>query len=245
MKFEYENYTVIVTGGTRGIGRGISEAFLRAGAKVIATYSGNDAAAEEFRKSAGELSLEIARFDVSNYAEVEKFFDEFDSRYDSLEVLVNNAGIRKDCIAGMMSPEEWQRVIDVNLTGTFYMSKLAITKMMPGRFGRIINISSPSGRDGFAGQANYSASKAGQVGFTKSLAKETARKKITVNCVSPGFIETDLISDLSPELLEKYKSLVPAGRFGKPGEVADAVLFLASREASYINGAVVDVNGGI
>jgi 3-oxoacyl-[acyl-carrier protein] reductase len=145
----------------------------------------------------------------------------------------------------MMTPEEWNQVIAVNLTGTFNMSKFAVMKMMQNRFGRIINITSPSGKIGFLGQANYAASKAGQVGFTRSLSKEVARRGITVNCVSPGFIDTELIADLTPEQKKEYAAIVPMKRFGTADEVASAVLYLASKEAAYVNGSVLEVTGGI
>jgi 3-oxoacyl-[acyl-carrier protein] reductase len=144
-----------------------------------------------------------------------------------------------------MDDESWQQVIDVNLSGTFYMSKQAVLLMMKQKYGRIINITSPVAHLGFAGQANYAASKAGQIGMTRTLAKETARKKITVNCVSPGFIATELLDDLSAEQLAAYKNMVPMRRFGTAEEVAEAVLFLAGAQASYITGTVLEVNGGL
>lgn len=245
MNFDYKDYTVIVTGGTRGIGRSVTEAFLKSGACVIAGYLGNEKAASDLKNWWADYPLDLAKFDVSNYNEVEKFFHGFDKKYPSLEVLVNNAGIRKDNVVGMMPPEDWNAVLSTNLTGTFNMSKFALMKMMQNKFGRIINITSPSGKMGFAGQANYASAKAGQVAFTKSLAKEAARRFITVNCVSPGFIDTDLISNLPEDLRKNYKEQVPLRRFGTPEEVAGSVLFLASREASYITGAVLEVTGGL
>ena len=245
MNFDYSDYTVIVTGGTRGIGRAASEAFLNAGARVVATYVGNDAAAEKFKEECNTDRLELAKFDIADYSAVEKFFSEFDKKHESLEVLVNCAGIRRDSIVGSMSIEDWQKVMDINLTGTFSASKFALQKMMQNRFGRIISITSPSGKMGIMGQANYAATKAGQVAFTKTLSKEAAKRKITVNCVSPGFIETELIADLAPEIVKQYKSDVPMKRFGKPSEVASAIMFLASREASYITGTTLEVTGGL
>lgn len=245
MIHDFSDYTVIVTGGTRGIGRATSEAFLKAGAKVVATYVGNDKAAEDFKSECATDRLQIAKFDVANYSEVEKFFLEFDQNNDSLEVLVNCAGIRRDSIVGSMTIEDWTKVMDINLTGTFSASKFALQKMMQNRFGRIISITSPSGKMGIMGQANYAATKAGQVAFTKTLSKEAAKRKITVNCVSPGFIETELIADLPEEIVKQYKKDVPMKRFGKPSEVANAILFLASKEASYITGTTLEVTGGL
>jgi 3-oxoacyl-[acyl-carrier protein] reductase len=245
MNFEYSNYNVIVTGGTRGIGKAITEAFLLSGADVTAVYAGNKAAADELLAKWDGYKLHTEQLDVANYEAVEVFFDRYDKNNDSLDVLVNNAGIRKDAVLGMMSFADWQKVIDINLTGTFNCSKFALMKMLQKRYGRIINITSPSGKMGFPGQANYAASKAGQVALAKSLSKEAGRRAITVNCVSPGFIDTELIADLPPEMVKEYKKSVPLKRFGKPEEIASAVMFLASKEAAYITGSVLEVSGGI
>jgi 3-oxoacyl-[acyl-carrier protein] reductase len=245
--FDFNDQRVIVTGGTRGIGAGISLAFLQAGANVIATYSSNDAAANEFKNKNEQYAakLDIQKYDVSSSKEVKDFFKYLDGKYSSLEVLVNNSGIRQDAIAALMSDEQWNKVLDINLTGTFYMSREIISRFMANRFGRIINISSLGGDIGFQGQANYAASKAGQLALTKSLSKEVAKKGITVNCVSPGFIDTELIGDLSEEQKKEYLKMIPQKRFGKVQEVAHAVLFLASREASYITGTSITVAGGL
>ena len=160
-------------------------------------------------------------------------------------MLVNNSGIRKDADLAMMKPEDWQKVLDVNLTGAFYMSKLAVHSFMANRYGRIITITSPAGRFGFEGQANYSASKAGQIAMTRSLSKEVASRGITVNCVSPGFIDTEFLADLPEKLRKEYLASIPLKRFGTPDEVAACVLFLASREAGYITGSVLSVEGGL
>jgi 3-oxoacyl-[acyl-carrier protein] reductase len=245
MNFDFKGYNVIVTGGTRGIGKAISEAFLRTGASVTATYFGNDNAAESFRQAWANYPLEVVKFDISDYGEAEMFFQKFDREKKSLEVLVNNAGIRKDSVLGMMPSQDWNAVISTNLTGTFNMSKFAVQKMMQNRFGRIVNISSPSGKFGFAGQANYAAAKAGQVALSMSLAKETARRGITINCVSPGFIDTEFIADLPEDLKKTYIQQIPLKRLGKPEEVASAVLFLSSKESSYITGSVLEVTGGL
>jgi len=245
MDFKLDGYKVIVTGGTRGIGKAVSESFLKAGAAVVAVYASNDNAANAMLDRWKGQPLTVEKLDISDYPAVERFFDDFDKRNDSLEVLVNNAGIRRDSVLGMMPKDDWDKVIDTNLTGTFNMSKFGLMKMLQNKFGRIITITSPSGKMGFAGQANYAASKAGQVALAKSLSKEAARRNITVNCVSPGFIDTELISDLPDEMLKAYRKQVPLGRFGDPEEVAAAVRFLASREASYVTGTVLEVTGGL
>ncbi len=247
MPFDFKDQTIIVTGGTRGIGRAIAEAFLNSGGRVIATYRGNEQAAEQFKEANKNHSdrLDLQQFDVSQYAEVEKFFGYVDKTYGKFEVLVNNSGIRRDTVLAMMKETDWEQVLSTNLTGTFNMSKFAVKNLMKQRYGRIISITSPIGKIGFPGQANYAASKAGQVALTMSLAKEVASRGITVNCVSPGFIETDFIADLPEEQKKLYLNQVPLKRFGTAGEVAHCVLFLASRQSSYITGSVLEVTGGL
>ena len=245
MRYDYAHYNVIVTGGTRGIGRAIVENFLRSGAHVAATYAGNESTAAEFAGQWRDYPLKLYKFDVADYCQAEQFFAAFDRDFGALQVLVGNAGIRRDGVVAMMPAESWNAVVAVNLSGAFNMSKLAVMRMSPNRFGRIIFISSASGRLGIEGQANYAASKAGQEALTRSLCKEVGKRKITVNCVAPGFIETDLIADLPEELVREYKAQVPLKRFGLPQEVANAVMFLASEEASYITGTTLDVTGGL
>jgi len=244
--FSFKDQNVIVTGGTRGIGKAISEAFLGAGARVCATYASNDNAASVFKEGLGNggANLTLKKFNVASYSEVESFFKEYETEVGVPHVVVNNSGIRRDAILAMMSEDDWSSVIDTNLSGTFNMSKFAVKQMIGSRYGRIINITSPIGKYGMSGQTNYGASKAGQVGFTRCLAKEVAKRKITVNCVSPGFIETELLANLPEELMKKYKEQVPMRRFGSVAEVASAVLFLASEEASYVTGATLEVAGG-
>ena len=243
--YEFKGQTAIVTGGIRGIGKSIVESFLRAGARVI--IASNEAATEQFKQDTKEFAenIDIQIIDVSKYEEVEKFFEYVDKKYEGFEILVNNAGIRKDAVLAMMKEAEWHDVLNVNLSGIFYMCKFAVMSLMRKRYGRIISITSPSGKYGFEGQANYAASKAGLVALTKSLSKEVARRGITVNCVSPGFIATELIQDLPDELRDSYVAQVPLKRFGKTEEVAACVLFLASKEASYVNGSVLEVPGGL
>jgi 3-oxoacyl-[acyl-carrier protein] reductase len=245
--YDYSGQTVIVTGGTRGIGKGISEGFLRSGARVVATYSANEAAAAQFTADNSQFakSIDVNKLDVTRYEDVEGFFRYIDEEYGSFEVLVNNAGIRKDSVLAMMKESDWHDVVNVNLTGTFYMCKFAVMSLMRKRYGRIINISSVMDRYAFEGQANYAASKAGLVALTRSLSKEVGTRGITVNCVSPGFITTELIRDLPDKLREAYLARIPLKRFGEPEEVASCVLFLASREAAYVTGSVLEVAGGL
>jgi 3-oxoacyl-[acyl-carrier protein] reductase len=248
LSYDFKNQSALVTGGTRGIGRAIAEAFLRAGASVIATYAGNEDAAAAFKAANAAHSdrLTVRRCESQNYEQVELLFKELEKSHASgIDILVNNSGIRKDSVLAMMKPEDWHAVLSVNLTGTFNMSKFAVLSMMRKRYGRIVNITSPCGEFGFAGQTNYAASKAGQVGLTRSLSKEVATRGITVNCVSPGFIGTDLIKDLPENLREQYQAQVPLKRFGTPEDIANAVLFLAAKEASYITGTVLEVTGGL
>jgi 3-oxoacyl-[acyl-carrier protein] reductase len=243
--YDFKGQTAIVTGGTRGIGRSIVESFLRAGARVI--IATNEAATEKFWQDNSEFTsnIDVQMCDVAKYEEVERFFQYVDKEYEGFEILVNNAGIRKDAVLAMMKESDWHDVLDVNLSGIFYMCKFAVMSLMRKRYGRIISITSPSGKYGFEGQANYAASKSGLVALTKSLSKEVARRGITVNCVSPGFIATELIQDLPQELRDSYTAQVPLKRFGKPEEVAACVLFLASKEASYVNGSTLEVTGGL
>jgi len=245
--YDFKGQTIIITGGTRGIGRGIAESFLKAGAKVIATYSTNEAAAAQFKQDNRQFAenIDIQKLDVAKYEEVEKFFKYIDTNYGSFEVLVNNAGIRKDSILAMMKESDWHDVMNVNLAGTFFMCKFAVKILMRKLYGRIINISSVMERYAFEGQANYASSKAGLIALTKSLSKEVATRGITVNCVSPGFVATELIQDLPEKLREAYMTRIPLKRFGNTEEVATCVLFLASKEASYVTGSTLEVSGGL
>ncbi|MDR0476450.1 MAG: SDR family oxidoreductase [Desulfobulbaceae bacterium] len=244
---EFAGKKAIVTGATRGIGRAVAEALLAQGATVYGLYGGDEKSAAELRQEMADFgpSLRLSRLDVSDYQAAATFFAAFEEEFDTLDILVNNAGIRRDAVLAMMKEEDWRRVIDVNLTGGFVMSRLALPLMLKQKYGRVIFITSPMGRMGFPGQANYAASKAGQVAMTRSLCQEVGKRKITVNCVSPGFIDTAFIGDLSGAQVKEYKKMVPAGRFGTPQEVAQAVLFLASGDAAYINGAVLEITGGL
>lgn len=243
----FSGKTALISGATRGIGRAIALGFLEAGAQVIGVYAGNTQAAEMFMEETARFApqLELVQCDVASEEQVSALFAMIEEKYGSISILVNNAGIRRDAMLALMTSSQWQQVIDTNLTGTYFMTKQAVWLMMKNKYGRIINITSPVAHLGFPGQANYAASKAGQIALTKTLAKEVAKKKITVNCVSPGFIATDFINDLNQDLLAEYKKMVPMKRFGTPEEVADAVLFLAGSRAAYITGTVLDVNGGL
>lgn len=244
---DFSGQTVVVSGATRGIGRAIAGSFLERGAKVIGLYAGNSEAAASFSEEFKQYSsnLELLKCDISKESEVSSLFEMIEEKYQSLDILINNAGIRRDAVLALMQTKQWQQVIDVNLTGTYLMAKQAVMLMMQNKYGRIVNITSPVAHLGFPGQSNYAASKAGQVALTKTLAKEVAKKKITVNCVSPGFIATDFINDLDKEQLAAYKKMVPMRRFGKAEEVADAVLFLAGKRAAYITGSVLEISGGL
>ncbi len=248
---EFQGKKAVISGATRGIGKAIALAFLEAGATVIGLYSSNREAADSFtreweeNKSFQANRLFLHQCDIADEDSVLKLFSDIEQDFDTIDILVNNAGIRRDNVMAMMASEDWRRVIDVNLTGTYNMSKQAVLLMMKQKYGRIIHITSPMAHMGFAGQANYAASKAGQIGMMRSLSKETAKRKITVNCVSPGFIDTELLEGLTADQLEQYRKMIPVKRFGKPGEVAAAVLFLAGEQASYINGAVLEITGGL
>ena len=243
----WQGQKAVVTGATRGIGRAVTEALLDRGATVIGVYGGNDTVAADF--AAGRSScadrLQLHKVDVCNYQAVEHLYRQVEEEFDSIDILVACAGVRRDGALAMMKEEDWRRVIDVNLTGCYTMAKFAVQLMMKRKYGRIIFITSPMGRLGFAGQANYAASKAGQVGMMKALAREVAKRKITVNCVSPGFIDTDFLQGLTDARIKEYKKMVPANRFGTAREVAHAVLFLAGKNAAYINGSVLEVTGGL
>lgn len=243
MSFDFKDQIAVVTGGTRGIGRGVTLALLEAGATVYATYARNDDAANAFKEEFSQYGerLKLAKFDVTNKQAVSDFY----AGLEHLDILINNSGIRKDNMLAMMPEEDWDNVLNTNLGGTFLMSKYAIPLMMKNRYGRIVNMSSIGGRLGLPGQANYAASKAGQEALSKVLSKELGKRGITVNNVLPGFIETELIGDLPEEQVKEYKKTVPLKRFGTITEVAAAVCFLASKEASYITGASLEVTGGL
>lgn len=236
----------LVTGGSRGIGRAIALSISRMGYRVIINYHSNTKAAEEtlrlIRAEGGDG--ELLPFDVSNEEDVDQALLQWEKDHpdDLIEVLVNNAGIRKDNLMIFMQNEDWHSIINTHLNGFFYTTRRLLKGMLTKRYGRVINVVSLSGIKGLPGQTNYSAAKAGIIGASKALAQEVAPRKITVNCVAPGFIHTDMTAEL-PE--SELKTLIPMGRFGNPEEVAAVVAFLASKNASYITGEVISVNGGL
>ncbi len=239
--------TVVITGGTRGIGRAITLAFARPDTRVYFNYSSSAQAAAELERiivEAGGFAKGM-KVDIMSAKEVEDFFTTILEESGRIDVLINNAGIARDGLLVRMKEKDWDDVLDTNLKGAFLCTKIAAKPMIKQRYGRIINISSVVGASGNPGQANYVASKAGIIGFTKAVAKELASRDITVNAVAPGFIETDMTSSLSEKAKENLISGVPLGRIGKPEDIAAAVIFLASEGASYITGQVIHVNGGM
>ena len=246
MELTYTDKVALVSGAGRGIGREIALELAKAGCTVICVSrneSSCGSVAEEIRACGGKA--ESFAFDVSDSGQVKEKCAEILKKYGAVDILVNNAGITRDNLLMRMSDEEWNAVISTNLSSCFYLSRNLVRAMMGKRWGRIINISSVSGIAGNAGQANYSAAKAGIIGFTKTLARELAARNITVNAVAPGFIETDMTAKLPENIMEAAKAAIPLKRFGKPDDIARVCAFLASEEASYITGQVISVNGGL
>lgn len=237
----------LVTGALGGIGTSIVERLLGEGATVIATYRvDSDLRAQAWRSSKFNncSRLHLAEVDVADFKCCEKLIDQIKERFGRLDILVNNAGITRDASIKKMTFSQWNEVINTNLTGCFNMCKLAFTLMQDNGYGRIINISSVNGQKGQFGQVNYSASKSGIYGITKSLALEGARKGITVNSISPGYIKTEMTSKIAPNILDSIISEIPVGRMGEPEEIAESVLFLASEKSAFITGSNLAINGG-
>jgi acetoacetyl-CoA reductase len=232
----------VVTGGTRGIGHAISVALKNKGFRVAANYGGNDVAARQFQ---AETGIPVYKWDVSDYAACEKGVASVTREVGPIAVLVNNAGITRDAMLHRMTKENWDAVIRTNLDSVFNMTRLVIDGMRSRSFGRIVNISSINGRKGQAGQANYSAAKAGLLGFTKAVAQEGASRGITCNVIAPGYIATEMVQAVPKEVLEtKILPFIPVGRLGTAEEIARCVAFLAADDAGFITGACLDANGG-
>jgi len=239
----FENKKVIVTGATGGIGSSVVEKFIEMKANVLATGRNADKL-EELKKKF--KNLKILSFDTSKHEDIEKFIDNASNELGgSVDILINNAGVNQDNLAIRMEIGEWKKVIDLNLTSTFLLSKFAIKKMLKNKYGKIVNITSVIGHTGNVGQSNYAASKAAIISMSKSLALEYAKKNITINCISPGYITTNMTDQISEKWKEIIKSKIPMDKFGLPKDVANTVIFLSSDEASYITGQTIHVNGGM
>jgi 3-oxoacyl-[acyl-carrier protein] reductase len=238
-----KNKNIIVTGATGGIGNSIVEKLYDNSANILATGT----RIEKLEKLKEKFkNIKILKLDLSQHEKIEEFINDATEKLGgSLDCIVNNAGITKDNLTIRMSLEEWSKVIDVNLTSTFLMSKYSIKKMLKNKSGKIINITSVVGHTGNVGQANYTASKAGIVAMSKSLAIEYAKKKINVNCISPGFISTAMTDQIGEKFKEAILAKIPSNRLGKPEDIANAVIFLASADSDYINGETIHVNGGM
>lgn len=243
---EFKGKNVIVTGGIKGIGKSIALNFAKEGADII-IFDMIEEGKEELKGLAENYGVKFEYFkvDVSNYSEVEKVVDLLIEKYQKIDFLINNAGITKDNLLISMQENDWDKVISVNLKGTFNCSKNVVKYMIKKRYGSIVNISSVIGIMGNKGQSNYAASKAGIIGFTKSLAKEVGLRNIRVNAIAPGFIETDMTKVLPQEVINEYSRLIPMGRMGKPDDVANLSLFLCSERSSYITGQVIHCDGGM
>ena len=231
----------IVTGGTRGIGRSIAETLHKAGYRVAANYAGNDEAA---KKCSEETGIRCYRFDVSNYDSCAGGVKAIERELGPVDILVNNAGITRDAVLHRMTPQQWGEVIATNLTSCFNMCRLVIEGMRERGFGRIVNIGSINGQAGQYGQVNYAAAKSGIHGFTKALAQEGAGKGVTVNAIAPGYIDTDMVRAVPPNVLEKIVARIPVGRLGHAEEIARGVLFLVSDEGGFVTGSTLSINGG-
>ena len=233
--------TALVTGGTRGIGAAIAVALKAAGYQVAANYAGNDEAAQKFK---AETGIAVFKWSVADYEACAEGIKAVEAALGPVDVLVNNAGITRDAMFHRMTPQQWREVIDTNFTGVFNMTHPVWTGMRERKFGRVITISSINGQKGQAGQANYSAAKAGDIGFTRALAQEGARAGITVNVVAPGYIATDMVMAVPEKVREAIIGQIPTGRLGEPEEIARCVVFLASDDAGFINGSTISANGG-
>ncbi|WP_025029511.1 acetoacetyl-CoA reductase [Nitratireductor aquibiodomus] len=233
--------TALVTGGTRGIGAAIATALKEAGYQVAANYAGNDEAASRFTEETG---IATYKWSIADYDACAEGVAKIEADLGPVDILVNNAGITRDVMFHKMTPEDWRAVVDVNLNGVFNMTHQVFAGMRSRKFGRIISISSINGQKGQMGQANYSAAKAGEIGFTKALAQEGARFNVTVNAICPGYIATDMVMAVPEAVREKIIAQIPVGRLGEASEIARSVLFLASDDAGFVTGSTLTVNGG-
>jgi len=232
----------IVTGGTRGIGASISKKLKSSNFEVIANYASNDDAARSFSK---ENNIEVVKWDVGNFDECKKSISQIYEDYKNVDILINNAGITRDAPLHKMSKDNWQKVIDVNLNSVFNMTSLVINKMRENSFGRIVHISSVNGQKGQFGQTNYAATKSALIGFSKSLALESASKGITSNVICPGYINTEMVAAIREDILKSIIETIPNKRLGEADEVAEMVGYLVSDKANYINGSTLSINGGL
>ncbi len=237
-----KNKKVLITGATGGIGNSLVKKFNEMGAVILASGT-NDEKISNLKKNFP--NIETKKFKLDQHEEIENFIDEVEKKIDGIDILVNNAGITLDNLSIRLLNENWKKVIDVNLTSSFLMCKYVIKKMLKKKYGKIINITSVVGHTGNLGQSNYSASKAGIIGFSKSLAIEYGRKNININCVSPGFIKTEMTDKINEEFRKKLIDKIPSGRLGSTEDVSNCVVFLASDMSSYINGETIHVNGGM
>ncbi len=242
-----DNKVVLITGGTRGIGKSIAEKFAKEGYNLVLNYVSDNTQVKELEDYFKNFGIEvlIVKADVSKYEECENMVKQAIDKFSKIDVLVNNAGITKDGLIAMMKEDSFNKVIDVNLKGTFNVTRNVVPYMIKKKSGNIVNISSVVGIAGNAGQTNYSASKAGIIGFTKSLAKELSARSIRVNAVAPGFIDTDMTNVLSDKVKESIYSQIPLKRMGNADEVANVVYFLSNEESSYVTGQVINVDGGM
>jgi acetoacetyl-CoA reductase len=231
----------LVTGGTRGIGAEISVALHNAGRTVVATYASNCTAAETFTEETGIKSY---KFDASNFEDCSQALKEIVAEVGPIEILVNNAGISRDGTLQKMTRDMWDAVLDTNLGSCYNLCKLTFDSMKDAKFGRIVNVGSMNGQAGQYGQVNYAAAKSGIHGFTKALAQEGARFGITVNAIAPGYVDTEMVRAVPPEVLQKIIARIPVGRLGKPGDIARGVVFLTSDESDFVTGSTLSINGG-
>jgi len=238
----FKNKKILITGATGGIGNALIKKFITLGGTVLGTGTKSEKL-DKIKKE--NPDIKIKKFDISEHSKIEEFIDDVALELGGLDILINNAGINNDNLSLRLKDDEWKRVIDLNLTSTFLLSKHAIKKMLKNKFGRVVNVTSVVGHTGNAGQSNYAATKAGIIGMSKSLAIEYAKKNITINCVSPGFIVSDMTMNIADKVKLYLTSRIPMGKLGTGEDVSNCVAFLSSNEASYVTGETIHVNGGM